>query len=116
MLSSLHAIRETLCRASLALVLALPPLLTAARAGAVDIELPSLGDASSASVSPQVERKLGEAWLRMFRGQVKTADDPLLHGITSPFVAFNWHVYSCKLPPTAHLVATCGDGVQSGTE
>jgi GMP synthase-like glutamine amidotransferase len=42
----------------------------------------------------------------------KVADDPLLHGITSPFVAFNWHVYSCKLPPTAHLVATCGDGVQ----
>ena len=42
----------------------------------------------------------------------KVADDPLLHGISSPFVAFNWHEYSCKLPPTAHLVATCGDGVQ----
>jgi GMP synthase-like glutamine amidotransferase len=42
----------------------------------------------------------------------KVADDPLLHGISSPFVAFNWHAYSCKLPPTAHLVATCGEGVQ----
>ena len=42
----------------------------------------------------------------------KVADDPLLHGISSPFVAFNWHAYSCKLPPTSHLVATCGDGVQ----
>ena len=42
----------------------------------------------------------------------KVADDPLLRGISSPFVAFNWHAYSCKLPPTGHLVATCGDGVQ----
>jgi GMP synthase-like glutamine amidotransferase len=42
----------------------------------------------------------------------KVADDPLLHGIFSPFVAFNWHAYSCTLPPTAHLVATCGNGVQ----
>jgi GMP synthase-like glutamine amidotransferase len=42
----------------------------------------------------------------------KVADDPLLHGISSPFVAFNWHAYSCKLPPTAHLVAICGNGVQ----
>ena len=42
----------------------------------------------------------------------KVADDPLLRGISSPFVAFNWHEYSCKLPPTGHLIATCGDGVQ----
>ena len=48
------------------------------RAHAVDIELPALGDASSAVVSPVVERKLGEAWLRMFRSQVRTVSDPLL--------------------------------------
>lgn len=42
----------------------------------------------------------------------KVADDPLLHGVSSPFVAFNWHDYSCKLPPTAHLVARCGEVVQ----
>ncbi len=42
----------------------------------------------------------------------KVADDPLLHGISSPFMAFNWHEYSCKLPPTSHLVARCGEGVQ----
>ena len=47
-------------------------------ARAVDIELPALGDASSAVVSPQAERKLGEAWLRMFRSQVRTVSDPLL--------------------------------------
>lgn len=45
---------------------------------AVDIELPSLGDASSSVVSPQAESKLGNAWLRMFRSQVRTVSDPLL--------------------------------------
>lgn len=40
----------------------------------------------------------------------KVHDDPLLRGVSSPFVAFNWHDYSCKLPPTAHLVAErCGE-------
>jgi GMP synthase-like glutamine amidotransferase len=43
----------------------------------------------------------------------KVRDDPLLRGISSPFVAFNWHEYSCRVPPTAHLVAERqGDGVQ----
>jgi GMP synthase-like glutamine amidotransferase len=42
----------------------------------------------------------------------KTLDDPLLHGIGSPFVAFEWHVYSCKLPPFGQLVAERGDGLQ----
>jgi len=42
----------------------------------------------------------------------KVAEDPLLHGVSSPFVAFNWHEYSCRLPPTAHLVARAGNGVQ----
>ena len=68
------AIRRTLGSIALALML----IVSGAPVRAVDIELPSLGDASSASVSPVVERKLGEAWLRMFRSQVKTVDDPLL--------------------------------------
>lgn len=42
----------------------------------------------------------------------KVVDDPLLRGIASPFVAFNWHRYSCKLSPTTHLVARRDDGVQ----
>ena len=42
----------------------------------------------------------------------KLADDPLLRGVPSPFVAFNWHEYACRPSPTAHVVATCGNGVQ----
>jgi len=43
----------------------------------------------------------------------KAAEDPLLHGITSPFIIFSWHEYGCKLPPTAHLVARRGESVEA---
>jgi len=43
----------------------------------------------------------------------KVADDPLLRGISSPFVAFNWHEYSCSVPATSHLIARKGDGAQA---
>ncbi|MCU1716792.1 M48 family metalloprotease [Pseudomonas sp. 5P_3.1_Bac2] len=41
-------------------------------------DLPSLGDASSALVSPQQEYQLGRAWLSLLRGQVSQLDDPQL--------------------------------------
>jgi predicted Zn-dependent protease len=41
-------------------------------------ELPSLGDASSAIVSPQQEHQLGRAWLSLLRGQVSQLSDPQL--------------------------------------
>ena len=75
MLSTLHTLLPPNLRRTL---LASAFALCAASAPAAEIELPSLGDASSAAVSPVVERKLGSAWLRMFRGQVKTVEDPLL--------------------------------------
>jgi len=46
---------------------------------AADIDLPELGDASSALVSPQKERALGQTWLRMYRSQVATFSDPQLY-------------------------------------
>jgi GMP synthase (glutamine-hydrolysing) len=42
----------------------------------------------------------------------KTLDDPILHGVGSPFVAFEWHLYSCKLPPFGQLIAERRDGLQ----
>jgi predicted Zn-dependent protease len=41
-------------------------------------DLPSLGDASSAIVSPQQEYQLGHAWLSMLRSQVSQLNDPQL--------------------------------------
>ena len=69
----------SVCSRSLALAIGgLALVIGWQSAQAIDIELPALGDASSAVVSPQVERKLGQAWLRMFRSQVRTVSDPLL--------------------------------------
>ena len=42
------------------------------------IDLPELGDSSSTRFSLGQEYRLGRAWLRAFRGQVKTVSDPLL--------------------------------------
>lgn len=54
-------------------------LINGAPSSANEIELPELGDSTSAIVSPQQEYQLGRSWLRMFRSQVKTVSDPLLH-------------------------------------
>lgn len=44
-----------------------------------NIQLPDLGDSSSSIVSPVREQKLGQAWLRSFRSQVTTSQDPILY-------------------------------------
>jgi len=45
-----------------------------------EIELPELGDASSALFSLDKEYQLGRAWLRVFRSRVEIVSDPLLQG------------------------------------
>jgi len=42
------------------------------------LELPTIGHTSSTLVSIEQERKLGEAWLRSLRGQVKTFNNPVI--------------------------------------
>ena len=42
----------------------------------------------------------------------KEIDDPLLHDISSPFTAFCWHQYACRVPTTSHLVASSDAGAQ----
>ena len=44
-----------------------------------ELKLPNLGESSTSLFSPEQEYKLGRAWLRMFRSQVPTLDDPLVH-------------------------------------
>ena len=63
----MNVLRPTLL--TLACLLAIPTTAS---------DLPSLGDASSALVSPQQEHQLGRAWLGLLRGQVSQLSDPQL--------------------------------------
>ena len=40
--------------------------------------LPSLGDASSRTVSPQLEKEIGQAFLKQLNARLPTSDDPLI--------------------------------------
>jgi predicted Zn-dependent protease len=42
------------------------------------LKLPNLGESSTSMFSSEFEYQLGRAWLRVFRSQVPTVDDPLL--------------------------------------
>lgn len=48
-------------------------------AGTGELKLPNLGSTSTSLFSTQYEHELGKAWLRMYRTQAKTLDDPLLY-------------------------------------
>ncbi|RYY02641.1 MAG: M48 family peptidase [Gammaproteobacteria bacterium] len=50
----------------------------AAPSGSNDIELPVLGDTSSAMISPVQEKILGQRVLKAYRAQVPTSSDPLV--------------------------------------
>ena len=43
-----------------------------------ELKLPNLGEASTSLFSAEYEHQLGRTWLRIFRSQVPTVDDPLL--------------------------------------
>ncbi|MEM6709981.1 MAG: M48 family metalloprotease [Pseudomonadota bacterium] len=47
-------------------------------ASAERIKLPELGDASSALISPSLERKIGEDFLKQIRASMPTSSDPIL--------------------------------------
>ena len=50
----------------------------AASAASNEIELPVLGDTSSAMISPVQEKALGQRALKYYRSQVPTSSDPLV--------------------------------------
>jgi predicted Zn-dependent protease len=53
--------------------------LLAPSSKAANIELPSLGDTTSAVISQQQEYELGQAWLRAYRSRIPEFNDPELH-------------------------------------
>ena len=61
-------------------MLLLSLLLCAGSPGrAQELKLPNLGESSTSMFSAEFEHQLGRTWLRIFRSQVPTVDDPLLH-------------------------------------
>ncbi len=50
-----------------------------AGAATENLKLPNLGEASTSLFSAEYEHQLGRTWLRIFRSQVPTVDDPLLY-------------------------------------
>ncbi|MEP5766238.1 MAG: M48 family metalloprotease [Halieaceae bacterium] len=53
-------------------------LFAASSVTADELKLPNLGESSTSIFSPEQEYQLGRAWLRVFRSQAPTLDDPLL--------------------------------------
>jgi len=53
-------------------------LFAAGSATSNELKLPNLGESSTSLFSADFEYDLGRTWLRMFRSQVPTIDDPLL--------------------------------------
>jgi predicted Zn-dependent protease len=52
--------------------------LIAGNGQAEELKLPKLGESSTSMFSAEFEHQLGRAWLRFFRAQAPTIDDPLL--------------------------------------
>lgn len=78
-----HFIRSLRKGSSTLKILASSLLISLASTHAVaDFNLPELGDASSAIVSPKQEYDLGQTWLRLYRSRVPTSSDPLIHSYT----------------------------------
>lgn len=44
-----------------------------------NVDLPSIGDSSGSVISPEQERRLGEAFMRMVRQRMKVIDDPQIN-------------------------------------
>ena len=53
-------------------------LFIASSATSQELKLPNLGESSTSMFSSEFEHQLGRTWLRVFRSQVPTVNDPLL--------------------------------------
>ncbi len=54
-------------------------LIISSTSNAADIDLPELGDSSSALISPQKEYELGQKVLKLYRSQMPTSSDPIIY-------------------------------------
>ncbi len=73
------SLAATMRRTVPALALSAIILSNSSYANVDELKLPALGESSSSMFSAEFEHQLGRAWLRVFRSQVPTVDDPLLY-------------------------------------
>lgn len=80
MIQAMHAFVRTigLVLLSVALTAAGTPVAANPTVSNDARKLPSLGDASSRTISPELERQIGESFLKQLHAQVRTSDDPLI--------------------------------------
>lgn len=63
-------------------LISLTPYCTAA-----DIQLPALGDSTSALISPEQEYELGQKVLKLYRSQMPTSSDPIIYSYLEQLIA-----------------------------
>ena len=68
-----------------------------------EISLPIIGDTLSGVVSNQQEIRMGQAWLKMFRSQVKELNDPLIKGYVENLI-YNLATFSELSNPKLEIV------------
>ena len=68
-----------------------------------EISLPIIGDTLSGVVSTQQEIRMGQSWLRMFRGQVKELNDPLIKSYVENLI-YNLATFSELSNPKLEIV------------
>ncbi|MEM9313403.1 MAG: hypothetical protein AAGA95_02155, partial [Pseudomonadota bacterium] len=71
-----HGLRHRVAALAVLGAVVLAPLSSAPIAQ--ELKIPNLGEGSSSLFSAEYEHQLGRAWLRVFRSQVATVNDPLL--------------------------------------
>lgn len=79
MANPLSAVVKPALHGAIALLLGVLICLSSSPLSAADIEVPMLGDASSAVISPQEEYELGQQVLKAYRSQMPTASDPVIY-------------------------------------
>lgn len=93
-------------------LLAALPAAAPSPALAAESELPALGDAAAAIITPETERRLGAAWLRELRARTKLFYDPLVNDYFE-HLAYRIAAHSDLVEPRLSLVVLNSDEINA---
>jgi len=75
-------VKKAICKKICAVITASAMIISPTSLAQNDLNLPDLGGGATNIISPQQAKLLGDTWLRMFKAQVPTIEDPLLFNYT----------------------------------